>query len=91
MLVKINMRKSLLLLLFVLQTIVVWAQKLTVESFKLVENDISAQTQPCKDLNDRNCALVKVQFESSATMLSSSRDVSSRRWEKVRRMVFHNK
>ena len=62
MLVKINMRKSLLLLLFVLQTIVVWAQKLTVESFKLAENDISAQTQSRKDLNDRNCALVKVQF-----------------------------
>ena len=62
MLVKINMRKSLLLLLFVLQTIVVWAQKLTVESFKLADNDISAQTQPRKDLNDRNCALLKVQF-----------------------------
>ena len=62
MLVKINMRKSLLLLLFVLQAIVVWAQKLTVESFKLAENDISAQTQSRKDLNDRNCALVKVQF-----------------------------
>ena len=56
------MKKFLLLLLFVLQTIVVWAQKLTVESFKLAENDISAQTQPRKDLNDRNCALVKVQF-----------------------------
>ena len=62
MLVKINMRKSLLLLLFALQTIVVCAQKLTVESFKLAENDISAQTQSRKDLNDRNCALVKVQF-----------------------------
>ena len=56
------MKKSLLLLLFVFQTIVVCAQKLTVESFKLVENDISAQTQSRKDLNDRNCALVKVQF-----------------------------
>ena len=62
MLVKINMRKSLLLLLFVLQAIVVWAQKLTVESFMMAENDISAQTQSRKDLNDRNCALVKVQF-----------------------------
>ena len=40
----------------------VFAQKLTIESFKLAENDISAQTQPRKDLNDRNCALVKVQF-----------------------------
>ena len=59
---KINMKKSLLLLLFVFQTVVVSAQELTVKSFKLAENDISAQTQPRKDLNDRNCALVKVQF-----------------------------
>ena len=29
---------------------------------KIAESDISAQTQPRKDLNDRNCALVKVQF-----------------------------
>ena len=61
--VKINMKKYLILfLLFALQTIAAWAQKLQVESFKIAENDISAQTQPRKDLNDRNCALVKVQF-----------------------------
>ena len=57
-----NMKKSLLLLLFALQTIAVFSQKLQVESFKIAENDISAQTQSRKDLNDRNCALVKVQF-----------------------------
>ena len=56
------MKKSLLFLLFVLHTIVAFAQELTVKSFKLAESDISAQTQPRKDLNDRNCALVKVQF-----------------------------
>ena len=61
--VKINMKKSLFLfLLFVLQTVAALSQKLQVESFKIAENDISAQTQPRKDLNDRNCALVKVQF-----------------------------
>ena len=38
------------------------AQKLTVESFKLAGSDLTAQTQPRKDLNDRNCAVVKVQF-----------------------------
>ena len=38
------------------------AQELTVKSFKLAGNDLTAQTQPRKDLNDRNCALVKVQF-----------------------------
>ena len=58
----IIMKKFLLFLLFVFQTIVVCAQELTVKSFKLAENDISAQIQSRKDLNDRNCALVKVQF-----------------------------
>ena len=58
----INMKKSLLFLLFALQMIAAFSQKLQVESFKLAENDISAQTQPRKDLNDRNCALVKVLY-----------------------------
>ena len=61
--VKIGMNKSLFLFLFfVLHTCEICAQELTVKSFKLAENDISAQTQSRKDLNDRNCALVKVQF-----------------------------
>ena len=47
---------------FVLHVFEICAQELMVKSFKLAENDISAQTQPRKDLNDRNCALVKVQF-----------------------------
>ena len=49
-----------------------FAQKLTVESFKLAGSDLTAQTQPRKDLNNRNCALIKVgiglqgvQFEGS--------------------------
>ena len=61
--VKIGMNKSLLLFLyFVLHAFNICAQELTVKSFKLAENDISAQTQPRKDLNDRNCALVKVLY-----------------------------
>ncbi len=39
-----------------------FAQELTVKSFKLAGSDLTAQTQPRKDLNDRNCAVVKVQF-----------------------------
>ena len=38
----------------------VFAQKLTVESFKRASNDLTAQSQPRKDLNNLNCALVKV-------------------------------
>ena len=48
------------------------AQELTVKSFKLAGSDLTAQTQPRKDFNDRNCALIKVgvglqgvQFEGS--------------------------
>ena len=58
-----EMKKYLLLLLTLISCISFgFAQKLQVESFKLVENDLSAQTQPRKDLNDKNCALIKVQF-----------------------------
>ena len=39
-----------------------FAQELTVKTFKLASSDLTAQTQPRKDLNDRNCAVVKVQF-----------------------------
>ena len=57
------MNKPLFLFLFfVLHVFGICAQELMVKSFKLAENDISAQTQYRKDLNDRNCALVKVQF-----------------------------
>ena len=38
------------------------AQELKVKYFSLSATDISAQTQPRKDLNDEPCALVKVQF-----------------------------
>ena len=38
------------------------AQKLTVESFKLAPSDLTAQTQPRKDTNNFNCAVVKVLF-----------------------------
>ena len=64
--------RKLLLSLFMLFAAVSSAQKLSVESFKLAGSDLTAQTQPRKDLNDRNCALVKVglglqgvQFEGS--------------------------
>ena len=40
----------------------VFAQELKVKSFSLAATDISAQTQPRKDLNDEPCALVKVQL-----------------------------
>ena len=57
------MRKILLSIVLLFATISsVFAQKLTVESFKLVSSDLTAQTKPRKDLNDRNCAVVKVQF-----------------------------
>ena len=61
---------SLVLLFAVISSAI--AQKLIVESFKLASSDLTAQTQPRKDLNNKNCALIKVglglqgaQFEGS--------------------------
>ena len=67
------MRRILLFIIFFFAAISsAIAQKLTVESFKLASSDLTAQTQPRKDLNNRNCALIKVglglqgvQFEGS--------------------------
>ena len=54
--------RKILLSFFMLFTVMsaVFAQKLKVESFKLASNDITAQSQPRKDLNNLYCALVKV-------------------------------
>ena len=66
--------RNILLSLFMLFAAIssALAQELTVKSFKLASSDLTAQTQPRKDLNDRNCALIKVglglqgvQFEGS--------------------------
>ena len=67
------MRKILLSLVLLFATISsALSQKLTVKSFKLTSSDLTAQTQPRKDLNNKNCALIKVglglqgaQFEGS--------------------------
>ena len=56
------MKRILFLILSLLLSFGASAQKLSVESFSLAATDISAQTQPRKDLNDEPCALVKVQF-----------------------------
>ncbi len=56
--------RKILLSFFLLFTAIssVFAQKLTVESFKLAPSDLTAQTQPRKDTNNYNCAVVKVLF-----------------------------
>ena len=53
-----NILLSLVLLFAAISS--AFAQELTVKSFKLASNDLTAQSQPRKDLNNLNCALVKV-------------------------------
>ena len=53
------------LILFWLCFIDIHAQKLNVESFVAKTNDITARTQPRKDINKNDCALVKVQLAAS--------------------------
>ena len=67
------MRKILLFIVLLFAAISsAIAQKLTVESFKLASSDLTAQTQPRKDLNDRNCAVVKVQFVGELTNIEGN-------------------
>ena len=56
------MKRSLLFIFGILLCLGIYSQELKVKSFSLAATDISAQTQPHKDLNDEPCALVKVQF-----------------------------
>ena len=67
------MRKILLsfFMLFIVMS-TVFAQKLKVESFKLASNDITAQSHPRKDLNNLNCALVKVGIALDGVMFDGS-------------------
>ena len=46
-------------------TICVHAQELTVKSFVVKTNDITARTQPRQDINGNDCALIKVQLAAS--------------------------
>lgn len=54
-------RIFLLVMLLLLKAFSVLAQKLIPE-FELASSDLTAQLQSRKDTNDKNCALVKVQF-----------------------------
>ena len=65
-----NILLSLVLLFAAISS--VFAQELTVKSFKLITSDLTAQTQPRKDLNDRNCAVVKVQFVGELTNIEGN-------------------
>lgn len=50
----------------------IFAQKLNVESFVAKTNDITARTQPRKDINGIECALVKVQIVGKGVTFSGS-------------------
>ena len=57
------MQKKLLFILMLFTAIPsTFAQELTVKSFKIASSDLTAQTQPRKDTNNCNCAIVKVLF-----------------------------
>ena len=56
--------QKILLSLFLLFAAIssTFAQELMVKSFKIASSDLTAQTQPRKDTNNYNCAVVKVLF-----------------------------
>ena len=57
------MKKLLAVILLVfIEDNVGYSQELMIKSFYLAESDLTAQVQHRRDLHDKNCALVKVQF-----------------------------
>ena len=66
--------RNILLSFFLLFTAIssALAQELTVKFFKLASSDLTAQTQPRKDLNNHNCAVVKVQFVGELTNIEGN-------------------
>lgn len=67
------MQKLFLTFLFLfLCNISIHAQKLNVESFVAKSNDITARTQPRKDINGNDCALVKVRLATNKALFSGN-------------------
>ena len=64
------MRRYLLLLWLVLTFLSTNAQKLTVESFSVKTNDLTASTYERKDGNGNSCALIKVQLATAGAQFS---------------------
>ena len=60
------------ILLSLLCFIDIHAQKLNVESFVAKSNDITARTQPRKDINGNDCALIKVRLAAGNASFSGN-------------------
>jgi len=54
------MKQALLIFLFMVSAKVLFAQRFEVQSFRLLENDITAWMNPVRDLNHEACALLKI-------------------------------
>ena len=65
-------RKSILLMFSLLLSLIVSAQKLTIESMTVAGKDISASQYRVNDLNKQPCALVKVQLATRGAKFAGS-------------------
>ncbi len=67
------MRNGLLLIFFIiLLTTELLADEFVVQSFRIVSNDLSARTNPKKDVNDEFCALIKISTDLSGLKFYSN-------------------
>ena len=66
------MKHFFIFLLLILSINNVHAQKLNVESFVVKTNDITARTNPRKDINGNDCALVKVRLATNKALFSGN-------------------
>jgi len=59
--------RQLIVIVLFLATISATGQKLSVESLRIAENDLTARTEPRLDANKQPCALLKVQVRDQIT------------------------
>ena len=55
-----DMKQIILIFIFLLYAAFTFGQKMTVESFEPIPNDLIARTEPRTDLNDKLCAVIRV-------------------------------
>jgi len=76
-------KKAFLLLLFVFFTAFLYADEFKVISFESDPSDLSAQRFSRKDINDRNCAIIKVKTDLSGLSFNANKGIEGNVIEKT--------
>ena len=79
------MKKSLFLICFVLLGFLAFSQNMSIESFRCIENDITARTEKVRDQNGELCALIRLNtpergFEFTGCSIETTKQKTGEIW-----------